>query len=99
MWVALISLVTLAPLVLLGTYSLYYLYGWLSNVPGTDEDGASTDAAVETLIDRLRHRYATARSTRRPSNGSSTACSKPRRCSVETDRAENAICSRRGTVD
>lgn len=60
LWVALVSLVTLAPLVLLGTYSLYYLYGWLSNVPGTDEDDAATsDSAFETPIDRLRHRYAT----------------------------------------
>lgn len=46
-WVALVLLVTLAPLILLGRYSLYFLYDWVSNVTGIDE------ATFERKLDHL----------------------------------------------
>ena len=60
LWIALVSLVTLTPLVLLGTYAVYHGYWWAS---GATEKNAAEAKASESEIDspiaQLRHRYAT----------------------------------------
>lgn len=59
LWVALVSLLTLAPLVLLGTYAIYHLYWRLTG--SSDEASASEigESTTESPIARLRYRYAT----------------------------------------
>lgn len=54
-WVALVSLVTLTPLVLLGTYAVYHLYWWARGSAESETRGADG----ESPIAQLRRRYAT----------------------------------------
>lgn len=56
LWVALVSLVTLTPLVLLCTYAIYYGYWWLT---GSADEPENHRSEADSPIAELRHRYAT----------------------------------------
>lgn len=58
LWVALVSLITLTPLVLCSTYLLYYLYGRFFGSDSVDS-WTTDERETETPIDQLRHEYAT----------------------------------------
>lgn len=59
LWVALVSLLTLTPLVLLGTYAVYHLYWWASGAGDGGNESEAREADDESPIALLRHRYAT----------------------------------------
>lgn len=61
LWVALVSLVTLTPLALLGTYAVYYLYRWATGTGGNEgtSENESHGADDDSPIALLRRRYAT----------------------------------------
>ncbi|KYH25637.1 hypothetical protein HAPAU_23120 [Halalkalicoccus paucihalophilus] len=59
LWVALVSLLTLTPLVLLGTYAIYHAYWRLAGSTGGTAESRVSDSTVESPIAWLRHRYAT----------------------------------------
>ncbi|MDL5360669.1 SHOCT domain-containing protein [Halalkalicoccus sp. NIPERK01] len=59
LWIALVSLVTLAPLVLLGTYAVYHLYWWVTGSNGEAGDAGVVEPDGESPLERLRYRYAT----------------------------------------
>lgn len=74
LWVALVSLVTLTPLVLLGTYAVYHLYRWAIGAGG-NEGGNENGSHRRTTSRRSRFFVVDtrpARSTSRPSGESST---------------------------
>lgn len=58
LWVALVSLITLTPLVLGSTYLLYYLYERFFGTDGVDS-WTTDERETETPIDQLRYEYAT----------------------------------------
>lgn len=61
LWVALVSLVTLTPLVLLGTYAIHHLYRWATGAGGNEgvSENGNYEADDESPIALLRRRYAT----------------------------------------
>lgn len=62
LWIGLVSLLTLAPVVLLGTYATFALYRWIRGAIRREPPTAapSEEPRVrERPIDRLRERYAT----------------------------------------
>lgn len=61
LWVGLVSLLTLAPMVLLGTYATFYIYRRIRGAIGAGSptaDTADVPKARETALDRLWERYA-----------------------------------------
>lgn len=60
LWIALVSLVTLTPLVLLGTYAVYHGYWWASGAKEkNDAEAKASESEIDSPIAQLRHRYAT----------------------------------------
>lgn len=61
LWVGLVSVLTLAPVVLVGTYGTFFLYRWIRGAVGREPSTATAveeSRARERPIDRLRERYA-----------------------------------------
>lgn len=61
LWIGLVSLLILAPMVLIGTYATFFLYRWIRGAIGRDAPMATAAEEPRTRerpIDRLRERYA-----------------------------------------